>query len=313
MAPQLAARKVNVALLGYGAVGAAVDRHLRRHGDEIARATGLRLRVAHALVRDLGKRRQIAPRDGVLTTDFDEIRDDDAVVAVAELMGGLDPTHGYIEALLARGKGITTANKQLLAGCGQPLLGRVRAGGSVAGALPVFAVLRDGLPPGSCTRITGVVNGTTNFLLRRVEDGASFADALDDATKLGIAEQDPTEDLTGADAAAKMAILASVAFGRPVTLDEVAYEGIEGLDEERVRAHRTRGRAVRLVGTATRERVEVRLTELDAAHPFAALEGVENAVTIEGSGFRRITLTGPGAGGRATAAAVVADLVELVR
>ena len=218
MAQQPALRDVTIALLGYGAVGSAVDRHLRRHGAAISRATGLRLRVAHALVRDVHKHRPTPPAGDVLTTEFDAIHDDDDVVAVAELMGGLDPAHGYIERLLARGKGVTTANKQLLAGDGH-LLGRVRAGGSVAGAVPVLAVpvlavLRDGLPPGSCRRLTGVVNGTTNFMLRRIEDGASLAEALREAVVRGIAEQDATEDLSGADAAAKMAILSSVAFGR---------------------------------------------------------------------------------------------------
>lgn len=313
MAQQPALREITVALLGYGEVGSAVDRHLRRHGAAISRATGLRLRVAHALVQDVDKHRRCPPADDVLTTQFDVIHDDDEVVAVAELMGGLDPTHGYIERLLDRGKGVTTANKQLLAGRGHHLLGRVRAGGSVAGALPIFAVLRDGLPPGSCRRLTGVVNGTTNFILRRIEDGATLTDALGDARARGIAEQDAAEDLSGADAAAKMAILSSVAFGRTVTRDDVVYEGITDLDEERVRATRARGRALRLVGTATRGHVEVRLTELDATHPFATLEGADNAVTIEGAGFGRITLTGPGAGGNETAAAVVADLVELVR
>lgn len=304
---------VPVALLGYGTVGSAVDRHLREHGDALAAATGLRLRVVHALVRDLAKPRAYPPLPGVLTTDFGSIRDDAQVVAVAELIGGLDPTRRYIDELLAGGKRVATANKQLLARNGHDLLGRVRAGGSVCGAIPVLGTLRTGLPPGGITRVSGIVNGTTNYVLTRIEGGAAYADALADAQELGYAEPDPTEDVTGADAAAKMAIIATIAFGDHVTFADVPYEGIEHVDADEVRAARRRGKALRLVGVATREGVHVRLTELDATHPLALLEGADNAVAVEGSGFRRIVLSGPGAGGAETASAVVADLLELVR
>jgi homoserine dehydrogenase len=306
-------RDIPIALLGYGTVGSAVDRHLREHGDALAGATGLRLRVVHALVRDPRKERAYAPLPGVLTTDFAKIREDREVVAVAELMGGLDPTRRYIEELLADGKGVATANKQLLARNGHDLLGRVRAGGSVCGAIQVLGTLREGLPPGGITRVTGIVNGTTNFVLARIEAGADYAEALADAQQRGYAEADPTEDVTGADAAAKMAIIATTAFGDHVTLADVAYEGIDRVNADEVRAARARGRALRLVGIATRDGVEVRLTELDAAHPLAQLEGADNAVVIEGAGFRRIVLSGPGAGGAETASAVVADLLELAR
>lgn len=304
---------VPVALLGYGTVGSAVDRHLREHGDELARVTGLRLRVVRSLVRDLRKERRYPPLDGVLTTRFDEILDDPDVVAVAELMGGIDPTRGYIKALLDRGKRVATANKQLLATDGHGLLAQVRLGGSVCGAIPLIETLRAGLPPGGCTRISGVVNGTTNFMLTSMEAGASYDEALAHAQRLGFAELDATEDVSGADAAAKMAIIATIAFGDRVTIADVAFEGVDHVDAASVRDARARGKALRLVGTATRDGVEVRLTELDASHPLAGLEGPENAVTLEGPGFRRIVLAGPGAGGEETASAVVADLFELVR
>lgn len=307
-----APRDTPIALLGYGTVGSAVDRHLRAHGDDLARATGLRLRVVRALVRNPGKERPFPPQHGVLTTSFAAIRDDPDIVAVAELMGGLDPTHRYIDELLAADKPVATANKQLLAGPGHALLGQVLAGGSVCGAVPVISTIRHGLPPGSCTRVTGVVNGTTNFILTRIEDGATYGGALRDAQELGFAEADPTEDVTGADAAAKMAIIASIAFGDVVTLSDVRFEGIDGIDEREVRAVRQRDKALRLVGTATPERVEVRLTELDAAHPLARLRGAQNAVVIGGAGFSEIVLSGQGAGGEATASAVVADLVALI-
>jgi homoserine dehydrogenase len=263
-------------------------------------------------VRDPGKERAYAPLDGVLTTDFATIRDDPEIVAVAELMGGLDPTRGYIDALLDRDLGVATANKQLLAR-NVALLPRVRAGGSVCGAVPVLTLLRDALPTGSVERISGVVNGTTNFVLTRMEAGASYADALHEAQECGYAEADPTEDVSGADAAAKMAIIASTAFGSEVTLADVPFEGIDHVDPDEIRSARARGRAMRLVGVATRDGVDVRLRELVAADPLAAAPGADNVVVIEGDGFRHITLSGPGAGGPETASAVVADLLDLVR
>jgi homoserine dehydrogenase len=313
MHPLSTPRDVSIALLGYGAVGSAVDRHLRTHEAALSAATGLRLRVVHALVRDLAKPRAFRPLDGVLTTSFDRILDDPSVVAVAELMGGVGASKTCIEALLRDGKRVATANKQLLATSGTDLLSRVRIGGSVCGAIPLVETLVRGLPPGACTTVTGVVNGTTNFLLSRMEAGASGAAALEEARARHYVEQDPSDDLSGADAAAKMAIIATLAFGELVTLDDVDFEGIEHLDEHDVRAARARGKALRLVGTATRSQVTVRVTELDDSHPFALLCGADNAVLLHGVGFRQILLAGPGAGGEETASAVVADLFELVR
>jgi len=306
-------RDVPVALLGYGAVGSAVDWHLRRHQDELEAATGLRLRVVHALVRDLTKERAYPALDGVLTTSFERILGDGQVVAVAEVMGGIDTSRRYIDLLLGHGKQVATANKQLLATDGHDLLGRVRIGGSVCGAIPLVEMLVRGLPPGACTRVSGVVNGTTNFLITRMESGSSCTEALDEARRRHYVEQDPTEDLSGADAAAKMAIIATLAFGDRVTLDDVVFEGIDQLDEHAVREARSRGKSLRLVGTATRSEVTVKVTELDASHPFALLGDADNAVLLEGRGFRQLLLAGPGAGGEETASAVVADLFELVR
>jgi homoserine dehydrogenase len=304
---------VPIALLGYGTVGSAVDRHLQANADAIESATGARLRVVHALVRDVSKRRTHTIAPGLLTSDFERIEGDDTVVAVAELMGGVAPASVYIERLLERGKGIATANKQLLAQDSGGLIDRVSAEGSVCGAIPVLRILRNALPPGGCSRVTGIVNGTTNFLLCRVELGATWGEALREAQLLGYAEQDPTSDLSGVDAAAKMAIIATVAFGQTVTIDDVSFQGIENVDAGEVRAAHQRGEAIRLIGTATPERVEVRVATLDATHPFLQARDADNAVRIEGTGFRALTLIGPGAGGAETASAVVADLVELVR
>ena len=312
------ATETNVALLGYGTVGAAVDQLLVASADDIERATGHRLRLTRALVRD-PSRHPAAPA-GLLTTEFEEIAGDPSIAVVAEVMGGLEPAGPYVLDLLARGKHVVTANKQLVARRAPELYAAAAASGvqlrfeaSVCAAIPVIKVLREALVVTNVHRVLGIVNGTTNFVLTEMEGGATYADALADAQARGYAEADPSDDVSGADAAAKMAIIATTAFGQLVTLDDVAYEGITQLDPADLEQERRRGRSIRLVGMATADRVEVRLMPLEADHPLKAVDGVTNAVLIEGEGFERITLSGPGAGGPATAAAVIADLVEFLR
>jgi homoserine dehydrogenase len=319
----MASVDVPVALLGYGTVGAAVHRLLVEGGDEIERATGHRLRVVKALVRDPSKERGFAPDSGVLTTDFREVRDDSSVALVAEVMGGVDPTADYVLQLLRAGKPVVSANKQLLARRSADLFAAASEGGvqlrfeaSVCAAIPVIKVLRESLVVTNVHRVLGIVNGTTNFILSTMEAGGGYEDALAEAQRLGYAEADPTDDVTGADAAAKMAILATVAFGSRVQLDDVAYEGIEQITPAHVAAARELDSVVRLVGTATRvdDAVDVRVGPalVDRHHPLAAVEGAFNAVMLHGDAIREITLEGPGAGGIETASAVVADMVTVV-
>jgi homoserine dehydrogenase len=309
-----------VALLGYGTVGAAVSRLLEESADEITRATGHRLRVVRALVRDPSKERT-PPVE--LTTNFADIRDDDSIHVVAEVMGGIEPTAGYVLDLLHRGKPVVTANKQLVARRGDELFAaaattgvQLRFEASVCAAIPVVKILRESLVATDVHRVLGIVNGTTNFILSAMEAGGSYAEALAEAQRLGYAEADPTEDVNGADAAAKMAILATVAFGSRVTLDGVAYRGIEGVTPELVAAARQLDMAVRLVGAATHVdgKVDVRVHPalVDRRHPLAAVEGAFNAVMLQGDAIREITLEGPGAGGIETASAVVADMVSVI-
>jgi homoserine dehydrogenase len=316
------ASEVSIALLGYGCVGSAVDRLLSEQADEIARATGLRLRVVRALVRDLGKPRQFTPRPGVLTTEFAEIRDDPSIDLAAELMGGLVPTERYVRELLGAGKPMATANKQLLARRGDALAeAAARAGlplrfeAAVCGAVPVVRTLCEALPPGTVRRITGIVNGTTNFLLTRMEDGASLADALREAQRLGYAEANPSEDVSGEDAAAKIALLASVAFHRPVRLDEVSWYGIEGLSPGELAGTRAAGRRIRLVAQAAvvdgSVAVRVAPTALPESDPLAQVPAACNEIALEGKTLGRLVLRGPGAGGLETATAVVGDLLAL--
>jgi homoserine dehydrogenase len=319
----MASVEVGVALLGYGTVGASVSRMLAESGDEIERATGHRLRVVRALVRDTGKERGFPADDGVLTTDFASIRDDPSINVVAEVMGGLEPAGGYVRELLRAGKPVVSANKQLVAREGAELFATASAAGvqlrfeaSVCAAIPVVKVLRESLIATNVHRILGIVNGTTNFILSRMERGGSYADALAEAQVLGYAEADPSDDVNGADAAAKMAILATVAFGSRVAIDEVETRGITEIEPAHVAAAAELGMVVRLVGIATLagEAVDVRVQPafVVRSHPLAAVDGAFNAVMLQGDAIREITLEGPGAGGTETASAVVADLVSVV-
>lgn len=315
----MASVDVPVALLGYGTVGSAVDRLLRDQAPDIERATGHRLRVVKALVRDLAK-----DRGGVaVTSDFAEIRDDPQIAVVAELMGGLEPAGGYVLDLLRAGKPVVTANKQLVARRGAELFAaaaergvQLRFEASVCAAIPVIKVLREALVVSNVHRVLGIVNGTTNFVLTEMEHGSTYGDALAEAQRLGLAEADPTEDVSGQDAAAKMAILATVAFGTRVTLEDVRYEGLGRLAPADIAAARELDMAVRLVGAATlvdgHWDVRVGPALVDRRHPLAAVEGAFNAVMLQGDAIREITLEGPGAGGIETASAVVADMVTVV-
>jgi homoserine dehydrogenase len=314
---------VPVALLGYGTVGAAVHRLLEEQGNEIERATGHRLRVVRALVRDTAKGRGFAPKADVLTDDWTAIRDDTSIQVVAEVMGGVDPAGTYVHALLRSGRPVVTANKQLVARHGPELFESAAAGGvqlrfeaSVCAAIPVIKALRESLVVTNVHRVLGIVNGTTNFMLSAMENGRSYADALAEAQRLGYAEADPTDDVGGLDAAAKTAILATVAFGTRVPLEWVEVEGIEHVSRELVATARALDMRVKLIGRATLagDRVDVRVGPafVDAHHPLAAVEGAFNAVMLQGDAIREITLEGPGAGGSETASAVVADMVSVV-
>ena len=319
----MTAAEVGVGLLGYGTVGAAVNRLLVENADDIERATGHRLRVVRALVRDPARERGFDPGADVLTTEFAAVRDDPAIGVVAEVMGGLEPAGPHVLELLGARKSVVTANKQLVAKRGSELFAAAAAAGvqlrfeaSVCAAIPVIKVLRESLVSTNVHRVLGIVNGTTNFILTEMEGGASYVDALAEAQRRGFAEADPTDDVSGADAAAKMAILATIAFGSRVTLDDVDYRGLENLPPGLPAAARELEMVVRLVGAATLldDRVDVRVRPalVDRHHPLAAIEGAFNGVMLQGDAIREITLEGPGAGGIETASAVVADLVSII-
>ena len=285
----MASVDVGVGLLGYGTVGSAVSRMLAESGDEIERATGHRLTVVRALVRDPAKPRGFAADTHVLTADFAALRDDPRVDVVAEVMGGVEPAGGYVRELLRAGKPVVSANKQLVAREGADLFAIASAAGvqlrfeaSVCAAVPVVKVLRESLVAENVHRILGIVNGTTNFVLSRMQQGGTYVEALAEAQALGFAETDPTDDVSGADAAAKMAILATVAFGSRVLLDDVERRGIEAIEPAHVAAAAGFGITVKriCIATLSGEAVDVRVQPalVEQTHPLAGVEGSSNAV-----------------------------------
>ncbi|HEY2789302.1 MAG TPA: homoserine dehydrogenase [Gaiellales bacterium] len=314
--------EIRIGLLGFGTVGSAVHRLLGDGAEAIERVTGGPVVVAAALVRDPA-RYPTAP-DGLLTTDFARLRDDPAIAVVAEVMGGIEPTRSHVLELMAAGKSVVSANKQLLARHGEELFAEAERRGvqlrfeaSVCAAIPVVKVLRESLIVSGVHRIDGIVNGTTNFILTRmVTAGDSYAAALREAQELGYAEADPTEDVTGADAAAKIAILASIAFHTRVHSDQVDHVGIDGLDLVDVKHAAALGYQVKLIASAMQMDgavvARVHPCLLAADHPLASVQGAFNAVMLRGSSIREVILEGPGAGGQETATAVIGDLLAVI-
>ncbi len=276
-----------------------------------------------ALVRDLGKERDHPARPGVLTEDFSEIAGDPSIKVVAEVLGGLDPAGGYVLELLSQGKHVVSANKQLVARRGAELFAAASASGvqlrfeaSVCAAIPVIKVLRESLVVTNVHTVLGIVNGTTNFVLTEMEAGKTYAEALKEAQVRGYAEADPTDDVSGADAAAKMAILATVAFNSRVEIEDVTTTGITSIDPADVAAARQLDMVIRLVGSARLVNgsydVRVQPALVDKQHPLAKVDGAFNAVMLQGDAIREITLEGPGAGGTETASAVIADITSVI-
>ncbi len=319
----MASVDVPVGLLGYGTVGSSVNRLLTEQADDIERATGHRLRVVRALVRDLAKERDYPPAAGVLTDDVSAIVDDPSIAVVAEVMGGVEPARTLVLELLRRGKHVVTANKQLVARHAAELFSaasdagvQLRFEASVCAAIPVIKVLRESLVVTNVHRVLGIVNGTTNFVLTEMEGGKTYDEALAEAQKRGYAEADPSDDVNGADAAAKMAILATVAFNSRVDLADVDYSGITAIDPLDVAAADELDMVIRLVGAARlvdgHFDVRVQASLVDKQHPLAKVDGAFNAVMLQGDAIREITLEGPGAGGTETASAVIADITSVI-
>jgi len=321
---------LKVALLGCGVVGTQVARRLLEHADELASRVGTPLELVGIAVRDAA-----APREGVTGTPLADLLTDDAPVlveradVVVELMGGLEPARSLILAAVAHGASVVTANKALLASHGPELFEAADAAGvdvyfeaAVAGAIPIVRPVRESLAGDQVRRVLGIVNGTTNYVLDRMAtEGLELDAAVQEAQALGYAEADPTADVEGYDAAAKAAILASLAFHTRVSLDDVAREGITSVTASDVAWAQRTGHVIKLLAIAERNaadghdgiQVRVHPALVPADHPLAGVRGAFNAVFVEAEAAGELMFYGRGAGGAPTASAVLGDLVSVAR
>jgi len=322
-------RAVKVALLGCGTVGGEVARLLAEQADDLAVRSGARLELAGIAVR-----RMSHPRPGVdpalLTTDAVGLATRPDVDIVIEVIGGIEPARSLILAAMESGKSVVTANKVLLAEHGEQVHAASRAfstdlyyEAAVAGAIPILRPLRESLAGDTVHRVLGIVNGTTNFILDRMDSsGADFGDSLEEAQSLGYAEADPTADVEAFDAAAKAAILAGLAFHTKVTAADVYREGITEVTAADIASAKSLGRTVKLLAICERsgasgseEGVAVRVhpAMIPRSHPLAAVGGAYNAVFVEARSAGRLMFYGAGAGGTPTASAVLGDVVAVAR
>ncbi|MQA06485.1 MAG: homoserine dehydrogenase [Streptosporangiales bacterium] len=317
---------MRVALLGCGVVGSALVGLIKEQSADLAARVGAPLELAGVAVRRPARARDVDLDPGLLTSDAEALVRRDDVDVVVEVIGGIEPARGLILAAFASGKSVVTANKALLASHGAELHEAARAAGvdlyyeaSVAGGIPLLRPLRESLVGDTVHRVLGIVNGTTNYILTRMaETGATFGDALDEATALGYAEADPTADVDGYDAAAKAAILAELAFHSQVTAADVYREGISEVSASDVASAREMGCVVKLLAIAERaggDSIDVRVhpAMIPETHPLASVREAYNAVFVECSAAGQLMFYGQGAGGAPTASAVLGDVVAVAR
>jgi homoserine dehydrogenase len=301
-------KPVRIGLLGRGTVGGAFAELIAERAAAVEAACGRRPEISGVLTRTEG--------------DFAEILDGSDLIV--ELIGGTEPAREHVLAALRAGKPVVTANKQLLAQHGDELFGVAREAGvqirfeaAVAGVIPIVRVIQESFAATEISKVFGIVNGTTNFILSEMAaTGAAYEDVLARAKELGYAEADPTEDVNGADAAAKMAILARLAFHTPITLGDVPYDGIETIQPDDLAYAKELGLSLKLLGVAERRDggISVRVFPcfLYGGHPLAPVGGPFNAVMVEAPAITEVTMSGPGAGGTQTASAVLGDVVSIL-
>jgi homoserine dehydrogenase len=318
-------RTIRIGMLGCGTVGAATIRLLHEHADDIAMRAGCRVEVTRVAVRDLGREREVPLPREAFTTDGTTVVEDPDIDVVCEVLGGIEPARALLRRALANGKPVVTANKELLATEGKELFDAADAAGldllfeaSVAGGIPLIRPLKESLAGERVARLLGIVNGTTNYILTQMtEHASSFDDALAEAQRLGYAEADPTADVEGSDAAAKCAILASIAFNSRVVASDVYREGITGVTALDIADARRMGYVVKLLAIAELDDGEISArvhpAMIPQAHPLASVRDAFNAVFVEGDKVGQLMFYGPGAGGDPTATAVVGDLVTVAR
>ena len=314
---------VNIGLLGFGTVGTGTAEIIL---DNVGRHHLLKeILIKKVGVRSLDKPRQVKLPSGVMTTDLSAIVNDPDIDIIVELLGGLEPARTLILQAIKQGKHIVTANKAVVALYGDEIYTAANKAGvyvmleaSVGGGIPVIKPLKQSLGVNRITRVTGIINGTTNYILTRMAaEGANFADVLADAQQLGYAEADPSADVDGGDAADKIGILAAIAFGDRIRRSDIFSEGIRNITATDISYAEKLGFVIKLLAIAqstNTKALEVRVhpTLLPKAHPLASINDVYNAVLVEGEPLGQVMFFGPGAGKGATASAVVSDIVNIV-
>ncbi|MDR5683720.1 MAG: homoserine dehydrogenase [Armatimonadota bacterium] len=316
---------LQIGLLGLGNVGTAVLRRLRAFAVELAHRAGTPLSVRRVAVAHPDRPRAVELERGLLTADAWEVVRDPHVDVVVELIGGIEPARGYVLEALRRGKSVVTANKQLMANRGRELLQAAESSGadlffegSVAGGVPIIRTIKESLAGDRIHEIAAILNGTTNYILTRMhEEGLSFGEALSEAQRMGFAESDPSDDVEGHDAAAKIAILATVAFNSRVVRSDVHCEGIGAISPREVAYARDLGYTIKLLAHAADrpEGMEAAVFPalVPSSHPLASVRHERNAVWMRAEAAGEIVISGRGAGGDPTASAVLSDLVAVAR
>ncbi len=317
--------RIGLGFLGCGIVGSGAARHLLAEADAVSRAVGVPVEIRRVAVRNTAKQRDVELPQEIFTHDPGEVVADPRVDVVVEVMGGIEPARSCILQAIEAGKPVVSANKELLSTLGAEIFQAADERGvdllfeaAVAGGIPLLRPLKDSLAGEGIRRVLGIVNGTTNYILTRMSDtGMSFAEALAEAESLGYAEQDPTADIEGFDAAAKTAILASIAFRSRVVAGDVYREGISHITHQDIEyAHRL-GYTVKLLAIAEEADGEVAVrvhpAMIPADHPLAAVRESFNAVFVEGGTVGELMFYGRGAGGDPTGSAVVGDVVAVAR
>ncbi|HHV62940.1 MAG TPA: homoserine dehydrogenase [Firmicutes bacterium] len=316
-------REIGIGLLGCGTVGTGVLEILGRNVEAVTGHTGVPIRVRKVLVRDKSKPRRVALNQDILTTSFQDILDDDSIQIVVEVMGGLEPAGEYILGAFRRGKHVVTANKELLAKRGPEIFESsrkhgvmLRFEGSVAGGIPIIKPLEECLAANRIQEVMGIINGTTNYILTKMtSEGRQFEDVLREAQEKGFAEANPSDDIEGRDAAYKLAILASIAFGTEVSPDKVYTEGITKITPLDIEYARELGFVIKLlaIGKEVDGAIEARVhpTFVPARHPLASVNDAFNAIFVRGNAVGDLMFYGRGAGDLPTGSAVVADIIDV--
>lgn len=321
-------KKINIGLLGLGTVGGGVYSILKKRRAELKQLANAELVVKAIAVknrRELKDKVRLRVDKSIVTTKAESIIHDPDIDVIVELIGGREPARSYIAEAIRHGKSVVTANKEVIANDGEQILGLADARGvdlyfeaSVGGGIPIIHPLKEGLVSNKISGVTGIVNGTTNYILTRMsEDGISFKAALAEAQKGGYAERDPAQDIQGDDAAAKIAILASIAFKTRVKASAVYREGISALTPDDIKYAREMGYVVKLLVLAREETdgVDVRVhpAMLPESHPLSSVKGIYNAIFVEGDAVGELMFYGQGAGSLPAASAVVSDIVSVAR